>query len=300
MTLSVAWIRTVGSVQELLFASDSRLRAGQSWDCCPKIMTLPRTDCLISFAGETDYAYPLMIQMARAIEFYPASFNRRVDISVVKNRAISVFNQMRDLIHDFPAFQTTADDPQTGFIFGGYSWREQQFRIWKLRYWPQNDSFGFHSIPNWPGQSGTKVIAFVGDEIREAHARLVALLRQREKLQSGDFDMEPFEVLRDMIRSPVYTSIGGAPQVAKVYRYLQTQYFAVRWPTGQDVPHILGRPALYYERLGAPSIDPGAPAIQSNSQISRYAQEAVDIAASSYNYDADDDTEQPESDDDSM
>jgi hypothetical protein len=297
MTLSIAWIRTLGSVQELLFASDSRLRAGQAWDCCPKIMTLPRSDCLISFAGETDYAYPLMIQMARAIEFYPPSFNRRVDVGVVKDRAINIFNQMRGLIHDFPGFQTTAGDPRTGFIFGGYSWREQQFRIWKLQYWPQNDAFGFHSIPNWPGQSGTKVIAFAGDEIKEAHTRLVALLRQREKLQSGDFDMEPFEVLRDMIRSAAYPTIGGAPQVAKVYRFLQTQYFAVRWPTGQDIPHILGRPALNYERLGAPSIDPDAPAIQTRSQLSRYNQEAVDASALPHNYDAGNDPDQPESDD---
>lgn len=263
MTLSMAWIRGLGKNQELVFASDSRLRSGQAWDCCPKIMTLPRSDCLISFAGETDYAYPLMIQMARAIEFYPVSSDRKADLNSVKNHAIRVFNQMRALIHDFPLPQTSADDPRTGFIFGGHSWRNQRFQIWKLVYRPQADAFSFHEVKNWPGQTGTKVIAFAGDAIRDAKDRLVALLTERGKLESGSFNMEPFEVLRDMIRSGEYPTIGGAPQVAKVYRYLQTQYFTVKWPTGDGIPYALGRPALDYEHFGAPSIDPDAPEIQS-------------------------------------
>jgi len=263
MTLSLAWIRTVGNNQELIFASDSRLRAGQAWDCCPKIMTLPRTDCLISFAGETDYAYPLMFQMARAIEFYPMSSDRKIDVNAVKNHSIRVFNQMRNLIHDFPVPQTSAEDPRTGFIFGGYSWRRQKFQIWRLIYRPQIDAFSFYEAANWPGQVGIKVIAFAGDACKDAHDRLIALLRERGKLKTGNFNMEPFEVLRDMIRSEQYPTIGGSPQVAKVYRYLQTQYFTVKWPTSDGAPYALGRPALDYERFGAPSIDPDSPEVQS-------------------------------------
>lgn len=296
MTLSIAWIRNVGSVQELLFASDSRLRAGQAWDCCPKIMTLARSDCLISFAGETDYAYPLMLQMARAIEFYPASFDRRVDINVVKDHAVNIFNQMRHLIHDFPELQTTPGDPHTGFLFGGYSWREQQFRIWRLTYHPQIDAFKFQPTSNWPGQTGTKIITFAGDAIRDAHGRLIELLRDRGKLKSGNLDMEPFEVLRDMIRSTAYPTIGGAPQVAKVYRYLRTKYFAVRWPTSEGVPHALGRPALDYERFEAPVIDPDAPEIQARWQIRRRARSTPDALFSDQDYDADYDLDWPHED----
>jgi len=58
MTLSLAWIRSVGNVQELVMATDSRLRRGRAWDVAPKILTLPRTDCAICFAGDTDDAYP--------------------------------------------------------------------------------------------------------------------------------------------------------------------------------------------------------------------------------------------------
>jgi hypothetical protein len=93
ITLSLAWIRSVGNTQELVFASDSRLRAGQAWDVAPKIFTLPRSDALISFAGATDYAYPLVVQMSQALGFFPASRDRRNYISVAKGIALTVFNE---------------------------------------------------------------------------------------------------------------------------------------------------------------------------------------------------------------
>jgi hypothetical protein len=49
----MAWVRNIGGVRELLVASDSRLCGGQFWDANPKIVLLPRTDCVLSFAGDT-------------------------------------------------------------------------------------------------------------------------------------------------------------------------------------------------------------------------------------------------------
>ncbi|MCW2685137.1 MAG: hypothetical protein JWR37_27 [Mycobacterium sp.] len=42
---------------------------------------LPRPDCLISLAGSTAYAYPLILQMAHGILFYKKSNDRRTDIT---------------------------------------------------------------------------------------------------------------------------------------------------------------------------------------------------------------------------
>lgn len=259
MTLSIAWIRTVGNVEELVFASDSRLRGGQSWDCCPKVVSLPRSDCLISFAGNTQYAYPLMMQMVQAIDMYAASSDRRTDITVAKGHALAVFNQMRSLIHDFPVGESSAGDPETGFLFGGYSWRQQGFLIWQLHYDASIDRFTFRPTHRWSKKNSRKAIAFAGDVALEAKERLVDLLRERGKLQTGGFDMEPFEVLRDMIRSGSYPTVGGAPQVAKVYKYLRAQHFAVSWPDASGVAHALGRPALSYENFELPVIDPDNP-----------------------------------------
>ena len=98
MTLAMAWLRVVGQSEELVFASDSRLGGGNRWDCCPKILSLPRSDALICFAGRTEYAYPLALQLARAIELYPASHDRRVDLFDLKGHCVRMFNQMRGLI----------------------------------------------------------------------------------------------------------------------------------------------------------------------------------------------------------
>ena len=198
--------------------------------------------------------------MMRAIEFYPPSLNRKTDIAVVKGHTVRVFNQMRSLIHDFPTGQDGPGDPATLFLFGGYSWKRTDFRIWKLHYDPAIDKFTFRPARDWAGQTrGRKNIAFAGDVAEEAREQLVELLQRRGKLSEGGFDMEPFEVLRDMIRSESYPSLGGAPQVAKVYRYMRTQFFAVRWPDDAGVPHVLGRPALHYESFEAPVISPDHP-----------------------------------------
>lgn len=68
MTLSMAWVRRLPTGDELVFASDSRLRGGESRDSSPKVLQLPRTDSLISFAGKTHRAYPLMLQLVRLSE----------------------------------------------------------------------------------------------------------------------------------------------------------------------------------------------------------------------------------------
>ena len=101
---------------------------------------------------------------------------------------------------------------------------------------------------------------FEGDHAREAYDRLRARLRDGAKLQAGGLDMEPFEVLRDMIRAGEHPEIGGPPQLAKVYKHLNSQFFAVPWRVGdRDELCIAGRPMLSYERIEVPIIDPDGP-----------------------------------------
>jgi hypothetical protein len=268
----MAWIRTLGETEELVFASDSRLRAGQAWDVAPKIMTLPRSDALISFAGGTDYAYPLMIQMAQAIGFFPASRDRRSDLSVARSIALKVFNDMRANIHDFPTGQTSPGDPGVRFIFGGYLWRQKRFQIWQLHYDASIDRFTFRPAKSWRGNNSQRTLVMIGDATKEAHTRLIKLLRDRNSLPGHGFDMEPFEVLRDMIRDESHPAIGGAPQLGKVYSFLHAQLFSVAWPDAQGVPHALGRPGLDFEIFDLPTIDPDAPGRHSRHLAARPAE----------------------------
>jgi hypothetical protein len=81
MTLGMAWARSMGDIRELIVASDSRLGGGQFWDANPKVMLLPRNDCVISFAGDTNDAYPIMLQAYNAIKMFPAA---RIEVNFVK------------------------------------------------------------------------------------------------------------------------------------------------------------------------------------------------------------------------
>ncbi len=75
----------------------------------------------------------------------------------------------------------------------------------------------------------------------------------------NDINYEPLEMLGQIIRDPSYPTIGGAPQVGKVYQYLQTQLFQVKWAqddSAQAVCHIAGRPLLPTERCFWPVFDP--------------------------------------------
>jgi hypothetical protein len=72
--------------------------------------------------------------------------------------------------------------------------------------------------------------------------------------------MEPFEVLRDIIRSEKFPSVGGSPQVVKIYEHMNTVPFGVYWPdraSGQI--SVLGRPLMAYEKVGYSVIDPDNP-----------------------------------------
>jgi hypothetical protein len=60
--------------------------------------------------------------------------------------------------------------------------------------------------------------------------------------------MEPFEVLVEMIRSNRYPTIGGPPQIIKVYRHSNYMPYGVYWPSkASGVMTLYGRPLLDYE-----------------------------------------------------
>jgi hypothetical protein len=132
MTLGMAWVRQVGRTKEFIVAIDSRLSGGQAWDGCPKLLLLPRSDCVLGFAGNSLDAYPLMLQIVNSINMHPRTRDRTIDIVHLKGHMSRVWKHMRSFIHSLPRGQKEADPPDVNFLFGGYSWREKDFRFWKM------------------------------------------------------------------------------------------------------------------------------------------------------------------------
>ena len=259
MTIAIAWVRKLAEgAEELLIAADSRLCGGFRLDCCPKIMMLPRSDSAICFAGETEYAYPLMLQLYLAIDAHSPLRDRSMDIHEMKGHALRVFNSMRDSVH---SYVSGMENPGTSFILGGYSWKKKSFSIWHIHYKKQEERFACRKAGNWIGNFEN--IFFAGDWAREAQRRLVALLRERHDLTANGskalgFDMEPFEVIRDMLyeSKPEHT-IGGPPQLVKIYQHMNARPIAVFWPNKESRKvSLLGRPLLDYENTDFWILDP--------------------------------------------
>lgn len=267
MTLGMAWVRSVGDVREFVVAIDSRLTGGQTWDGCPKVLLLPRSDCVLCFAGDTDHAYPLMIQVQNAIAMHARTRDRTLDVVHLKGHIVRLIKHMRTYIHKLPHGQQSSLPPDVTFIFGGYSWRYKDFRFWKIR---AGRDFETEPPNNWSEKQNEKRIHFIGDReaVLEAQKRLAALLREKGKIASGDFDMEPFEVLRDIIRGNLFHSVGGPPQLVKVYEHMNTKPFGVFWPNRESgTVSMLGRPLLKYEMSNWPLLDPDNISFVSRSAV---------------------------------
>lgn len=243
MTLTMAWVRSTGGIEELVIASDSRLRPF-AWDAAPKIMPLPRNDSVIAFAGSTFYAYPMMIQVVNTVASWDKALNRRQPLEELKGHLIRVLNRMLEEMNDLPP--EIPEVPDAFFLLAGFSWKSQEFQLWTLHFDSgRGGAFTFRPASRWKRGNQAKVLAIVGDHVAEAKARLTEMLKELGKLTSGGFDMEPFKVLSDMVDSHEYDTIGGHLQLVKIYRHLQVVPFVIE---RNGVRSLLGRPLLDYEQ----------------------------------------------------
>jgi hypothetical protein len=264
MTLGVAWMRNIRDVQELVVASDSRLSNGpETWHGAPKIIALPRTDAVISFAGVTELAYPVMLQVARAVESNPAHIERRLDLTILSGLVCDVINQIDSMATTDSKDSLMQSRRGTTFMLSGYSWRYSEFRIWLYGWDGGVKRFTRRRAEeNRGGFAKTQRFRFIGDETGVARQRLKQLLSS--STNSERLDMEPLTVLLEMIRDERYRSIGGAPQLVKIYRHMNSQVFSMMWPDGSRgaKPTYAGRTLLGYEQTDAPTLDPDQPTFE--------------------------------------
>lgn len=310
MTIVIAWVRRLRDCEELVFVSDSRLSGdGRNFDCSPKIVPI-RRDSAIAFAGYTGHAYPMMLQLALAVESYAPAKRGSLDIASLRTHALKVFDAMSGMISSSPKVSKQLDaGPEASFLFGGYSWEKKSFELWTLAFNASERRFVAHPAA-WIGYSEqahrflptastspkgsgpyTK-IAFAGDQAQNTREVLSAKLTA--KYPGGEtfmgVDWEPFEVVRDMLRDPNHgETIGGAPQIVKVYQYMQTVPFGVYWPTklAQNV-FLQGRPCLGYERIDRWILDPDTLISESpyySNNDDRFLDEVVSLSADAYGSD---------------
>ena len=277
MTIVAAWVRTINSCQELVFTSDSRLSGdGRNFDACPKILTLPRSDCAIAFAGYSGAAYPMMQQLWLAIDSHAPARRRSLDLTSLKSHALKVFDAMAAEIRVSAHCRGAVDTfPGAEFLFGGYDWIKKDFEIWSIRYNEKLGKFVAHPPQTLVFTEEAKRyalkqsrrprrgvvigrVAFAGDQAPLAREKFLHRFHSYLDVVPSKIDWEPFEVVRDMLREPGRSeTIGGPPQLLKVYQYMDTTVQGVFWPNKKNGRiHLQGRPCLGYERMERFVMDP--------------------------------------------
>lgn len=261
MTIAAAWVRTLANgAEELIFCSDSRLSNGKRFDHCQKTFLFARTDAAICFAGGTDWAYPMIIAAIKAADIHLPSETRSLGLAKFKSHLVTLLNQMQREVHNFVQGENV---PDVTFLLGGYDWKIKCFRLWRLQFDGERNCFIADERTGSNAFGGMGKIEIAGDPewTQEVRDRLKVLVQEKYGLDmrqpiSARFDMEPFEIIRDLLRkSNANDSIGGAPQGVKVYQYLNSGDIGVFWPRVSDGRLFLsGRPLLDYERATIKSV----------------------------------------------
>ena len=187
-----------------------------------------------------------------------------MDLSDLKGHLVRVFNHSREFITGLPVNQRVPDTPKVEFQLCGYSWKYKNFSTWKLHFDENKGLFTFRRSRAWGGQDPEtlKYVTYAGDEdvVEKAKERLIEKLRATDKISSGSLDMEPFEVLRDLLREGQFSSIGGPIQMVKIYEHANAVPIGIYWPNKEaGAVSVLGRPLMNYEKTPWGVIDPDDP-----------------------------------------
>jgi hypothetical protein len=218
----------------------------------------------------------MMQQLALAIDSHAPARRRSLDLTSLKSHALKVFDTMAAEIRISPHLRGAVDTlPGASFLFGGFDWIKKEFDLWTIAYDGgrfvarpaptlvyREDLGGYSLSPARTPKRGRVIgrIAFAGDQAPLARQRFLEGFSPRSPLTHQKLDWEPFVVVRDMLRDPQRSeTIGGAPQLVKVYQYMDSTVQGVYWPckNGGRV-HLQGRPCLEYERTERFVMDPDA------------------------------------------
>lgn len=249
MTLCTAWVRQINNTEELIFATDSTLTGGEKWDHGIKLFELPRKDCLLCFAGQTARAYPLILNLVSSLQFNQRLENPETSISEILNHISELFTSLiKTIVSEVTGESIHELRGGARFLFGGWCWQTNSFRIWKLYYSQDAEGFLFDEFTH---TNKTRFYTLMGgaaiDIEEEAMKRFKAILLE-EDLVDSKLDMEPLRVLRDVALESSIREVGGSLQIAKVYKSGKSEFFGIYWPSIKGNPCFQGREHNEYNK----------------------------------------------------
>jgi hypothetical protein len=243
MTLCAAWIRQVNNVEELVFATDSTLTAGEKWENGIKLFELPRKDCLLCFTGQTIRAYPLILNLVSAITFHKGLEAPATGISEILYYISELFTNLVKTIDPEGTGDIHKLRAEARFLFGGWCWQTNRFRVWNLNYSKDAEGFIYKELTN--DESKTRFYTFMGEAAgidieKDAKADLKRFLFDEDRVDEK-LDMEPLKILRNIAQDSAIREVGGSLQIAKVYKSGRSEFFGILWPSSKGKPCFQGR-----------------------------------------------------------
>lgn len=159
-------------------------------------------------------------------------------------------------LHNEVYFKADENDiAENEFIVGGYSWMQKEFKIWRYRYSRFERKFEKQEFDTSFENRFGKIV-FAGDQKQSLIKELLRILKKKygndyEKYSGQKFDMEPFEALVALLRkATAQDTIGGAPQMVKIYSHMNCRPIGVYWPE-----EVEGEPDMNRTLLGRKLFD---------------------------------------------
>ena len=244
MTLCTAYIRQANDTEELIFATDSCLTGGEKWKHGIKLFELPRKDCLLCFTGSTSRAYPLVLNMISSVHLNGYLNSPSAAIEDVVNYLSELFTELvAQIISEVEGEDVHTLRAEARFLFGGWDWKYNAFRVWKLHYKKDIEGFVFDELT--ADATKKRFYAFLGEashtDIEEDAKAAYRELLFKEDKQDDPIDMEPLRILKDVSLDKGIREVDGSLQIAKIYPSGRTEFFGIYWESSHGKPCFQGR-----------------------------------------------------------
>lgn len=226
----------------------------ESWDGCPNVVALPRPATVMAMSGEIGDSHTFAIHAINTCQLIDGHVVGRTDIRYLANQLRRVFDDNRRHVTDLPVGAAVPRVPDVCLALVGWSWRRSRFELYTYEFPPA----GRVTLDSRAIDGPTKSSALIGDGAVAARKLITArkrTARAEAQRQAGrgvrlplqsNYDWEPLDVLLQMIADPTVRSVGGPPQVTRIYQNGLTEHFI--WESDDGMESFGGRPVLATER----------------------------------------------------
>lgn len=208
-------------------------------------------------SGKAAEAYAFMLHAINTCLLLEGNKSGRTDLGYLARKLRETYADLRRNVKDLPFGQSTPDVPDLEVALFGWSWRNLAFQGYRYTY-DKAGSLRMYAIQALAVDNAYPRF-LMGDTARDGQVRLRGLMASRnlpipwrgapdasDVAREAFLDWEPLEILCEMIEDDAVRSVGGAPQIVRIYQYGECEPFVWR---ASGIDYFGGRPVQVSERF---------------------------------------------------